>query len=94
MNAVIPLETDLERMKDNLTTKSKEIKKYLAAMKKSVGYLRELNANNEHHQQLKIKINQHIYKLMVHYQEELSNFQSDYHLFNKSFEQLFQPNHY
>ena len=62
MYAVIPLERDLERMKENLTTKSKEIKKYLAAMKKSVGYLRDLSDHNYHHQQLKIKINQHIHK--------------------------------
>ena len=68
MYAVIPVERDLQRMEENLTRKSKEIKRFLTAMKKSVGYLSQLNQNDDNHQKLKVKIDQHIYKLMLHYQ--------------------------
>ena len=49
-------------------------------MKKSIQYLSELNLQNEDHQALKIKIDQHIQKLMSYYIEELSNLKADFRI--------------
>ena len=62
-------------------------------MKKSIQYLSELNLKNEDHQALKIKIDQHIQKLMNYYIEELSSLQSDFKIIENCFETLFSEKH-
>ena len=62
----------------------------MAGMKKSIQYISELNLDNEDHKALKIKIDQHIQKLMNHYIEELSFLASDFKVIQSCFDCLFE----